>query len=560
MQPMNDASPSQGIRHSDFDVVVVGAGFGGLYAIHRFRELGFSVLGLEGAGGVGGVWYHNRYPGARVDVDSIDYCYYFSPELYREWRWSERYASQPELLRYLNHVADRFALRQHILFNNWVIGAQWRSEACRYHLKTSTGRPFTCRFLVMTTGQLSAPRKPDFRGLDRFKGEWVQTSRWPDRHIEFANRRIGIIGTGSTGVQAVPVLAEEARHLYVFQRSPNYSVPAQNGPLDEALWQEIRSRVSEERKDLFGHPAASHIRRARGPAQDFRESERAAMLEEQWALGGHGMGFVFGDQTVSKETNDIVAEFVRSKIRGIVKDPATAEKLCPYDHPIGTRRLCIDTSYYESYNRDNVTLVDVREHPIECITETGIKTANAHYELDLIVFALGFHAFTGSLDAANIRNEAGQQPSDMWKRGPRTLLGLMTVGFPNLFLVTGPGSPSVLANMSVQNEYHVDWIGDCIAYMARNGFATIEPTEEAQDAWTAHVAEVSSKILRRNVKNYMVHVNEDDGTRIFMPYVGGMDQYVRQADEIAAKEYEGFRLSRAVSKAPHRMSDPPYPL
>jgi cyclohexanone monooxygenase len=531
------------MEQADYDVIVVGAGFGGLYGVYRFRRQGLSVLGIEGASGVGGVWYHNRYPGARVDVDSIDYCYYFSPELYREWRWSERYAAQPELLRYLNHVADRFELRKHFLFNTWVTGAQWRSDSGRYHVQTSTGRHLTCRFLVMTTGQLSAARKPDFAGLDDFKGEWVQTSHWPDRDVRFAGRRIGIIGTGSTGVQAIPMLAAEAKHLYVFQRSPNYSVPAVNGPLDEPLWDKIKARVEEERLELFANATASHMKRGKRPAGDFSLAERTAMLEEQWATGGHGMGALFSDQTVNKETNDFIAEFVRAKIRSIVKDPVVAEKLCPYDHPIGTRRLCLDTNYYDTYNRDNVTLVDVREHPIERITGSGIQTTNAHYELDLIVFALGFHAFAGALDRANIRNEDGRQPSELWRSGPRTLLGLMTVGFPNLFIVTGPGSPSVLANMAVQNEYHIDWIGDCIAYMQERGFATVEPTEEAQDAWTAHVAEVSAKILRRFVKNYMVHVNADDGRRIFMPYVGGMDRYVRQANEIAANGYEGFRFS-----------------
>ncbi len=542
---MTHPSPSGASEQTEVDVVVVGAGFGGLYALYRLRELGLSVLGIEAASGVGGVWYHNRYPGARVDVDSVDYCYYFSPELYREWRWSERYAGQPELMRYLDHVADRFALRRHILFDSRMIRAQWSPGARRYQVETSSGQRLTCRFLVMATGQLSAPRRPDFPGLDRFRGEWVQTSRWPERPVALAGRRIGVVGTGSTGVQAVPVLAAQASQLHVFQRSPNYSVPAQNGPLDASLWRAIGARVPEERRELFAHPAASHLPRPRGPAADFSEAQRAQILEEQWALGGHGMGFVFSDQTVSRQTNDIVAGFVRSKIREIVADPATAEKLCPYDHPIGTRRLCIDTGYYESFNRENVTLVDVRESPIERITETGIQTASGHHELDLIVFALGFHAFTGALDGANIRNEAGQQPSDLWRRGPRTLLGLMTAGFPNLFLPTGPGSPSVLANMSVQNEYHVDWIAGCLGHMARHGFDTVEPTAKAQDDWTAHVAEVSRDILRRNVQNYMVHVNEDDGTRIFMPYVGGMDRYVRQADAIAAAGYRGFRFGRA---------------
>ena len=547
-QAGSQARPQDCGLSEGYDVIVVGAGFGGLYAVHRFRKQGLSVLGIEGASGVGGVWYHNRYPGARVDVESMDYCYYFSEELYREWKWSERYATQPELMKYLNHVADRFDIRRHFVFDNWVSGAQWHPESARYRVSTSGGRKATSRFLVMATGQLSAPRKPPFEGLDDFKGEWIQTSLWPERPVELEGRHIGIVGTGSSGVQTISEVAQVARQLYVFQRSPNYSVPAWNGPLNRQ-WEQVRENVAEERASLFLNAAASHMKRGTRPAADFSREQCLAMLEQAWAEGGHGMGAVFSDQTVNKETNDLVAEFVRSKIRAIVKDPVIAEKLCPYDHPIGTRRLIVDTGYYESYNRPNVTLVDVRESAIKRITRTGIELENgAHYALDLIIFALGFHAFTGSLDRANIRNERGEQPSDRWKRGPRTLLGITTAGFPNLFFPTGPGSPSVLANMSVQNEYHIDWIADCIAHMDQRGFDTVEPTVEAQDEWTAHVAEVANKILRRQVKNYMVHVNED-GTRIFMPYVGGMDRFARQANEIAEKGYDGFRFGRAADKA-----------
>jgi cation diffusion facilitator CzcD-associated flavoprotein CzcO len=528
----------------DYDAIVVGAGFGGLYAVHRLRKDGLSVLGLEGASGPGGVWFHNRYPGARVDVESIDYCYYFSPELYRDWRWSERYGAQPELLAYLNHVADRFDIRRHFLFENWVTSAQWQPELARYRVTTSTGFVATCRFLVMTTGQLSAARRPDFPGLDDFKGEWVQTSHWPEREVALEGRRIGVIGTGSSGVQTITAIAPLAKQLTVFQRSPNYSVPAWNAPLDDAKWSQIGSDVPGERAALLSNGGGQHRAPGVKPASAFSPEEQLAMLETAWAYGGHGMSSVFSDQRMNKESNDIVANFVRSKIRAIVKDPVAAEKLCSHDHPIGTRRLIIDTGYYEVYNRDNVTLVDVRAEPIERITASGIQTARGHYELDLIIFALGFHAFTGSLDRANIRNERGEQPTDRWKNGPRTLLGLMTAGFPNLFIVTGPGSPSVLANMALHNEYHADWIADCIAHMKQRGLETIEPTEEAQDEWWAHCGELADKLLRRQVKNYMVHVNAD-GSRIFIPYVGGLGTYVRAANSVAAEGYRGFRFGRA---------------
>ena len=547
MHSPEQAAPTQGAARNSYDVIVVGAGLGGIYAIHKLRQQGLSVLGLEGAPAVGGVWFHNRYPGARVDVESQDYCYFFSAEIYREWRWSERYATQPELLAYINFAADKIAVKPHIAFNTWLTAAEWKNG--RWHLETDTGRSLDCRFVVMATGNYSAARKPDFKGLDTFGGEWVQTSHWPDRPVQIEGRRVAVIGTGSSGVQTICEVAKLASQLYVFHRSPNFCVPAWNGPIDEVLWEKIKTGVDREREDLFMEAGASHMQRGRRPAGDFSPEEQQNMLEAAWAKGGHGMGAVFSDQTINKQTNDLVAEFVRNKIRSTVKDPQVAEKLCPYDHPIGTRRLVVDTGYYATYNRPNVTLVDVKESPIKRITATGIELENgAQYEVDLIIFSLGFHAFAGALDRANIRNERGEQPSDRWKRGPRTLLGITTAGFPNLFFPTGPGSPSVLANMSVQNEFHADWIANCIAYMDRHGYATIEPTEDAEARWTAHVAEVSDKILRRQVKNYMVHVNED-GTRVFMPYIGGMDRFARQANEIAAKDYEGFRFTTVAGQS-----------
>jgi len=534
---------------SKYDVIVVGAGFGGLYAVHRFKQQGFTVLGIDGGGGFGGVWYHNRYPGARVDVESIDYCYYFDEALYKEWQWSERYATQPELMRYLNHVADRFDIRRHFVFNNWVNGAQWSDETGRYAVTTNTGIKTSCQFLVMATGQLSAARKPPFPGVEDFKGEWVQASHWPEREVKLEGRRIAVIGTGSSGVQTISEVAKVAKQLYVFQRSPNFSVPAWNGPVKDVLWQRSKADVKGERDRLiYGHPGATHIKLGTAPASYYTPEQQQALMEAAWAEGGHCFASVFTDQGSNKATNDLLAEFVRNKIRSIVKDPVVAEKLCPFDHPLGTRRLVVDTGYYESYNRPNVKLVDVKENPIERITPTGIRLEDgSEYEVDLIIYALGFHAFAGSLDRANIRNGKGEQPSDRWKTGPRTLLGIATAGFPNLFFPTGPGSPSVLANMAVQNEYHVEWISDCLEYMRKHGYDTIEPTEEAETKWTAHVAEVSDKILRRQVKNYMVHVN-DDGSRVFMPYIGGMHRFARQADAVAKKGYEGFRFGRLANK------------
>jgi cation diffusion facilitator CzcD-associated flavoprotein CzcO len=544
------AETTQTNHESAYDVIVVGAGLGGLYALHAFSQLGLSVLGLEQASGVGGVWFHNRYPGARVDVESVDYCYYFSPDLYQDWQWTERYAAQPELLAYLNHVADRFDLREKILFETALSRAQWLPDSARYTVETSTGRHLSCRFLVMATGNLSAARTPDFPGLDSFKGEWVQASHWPDRDVPLAGRRIAVIGTGSSGVQAIPVLAEQASQLVVFQRSPNFSVPARNAPLDAEKFREAAADIPGRRRALLQTRAA--ISSNLGPALPFAAyspAERQDRLERQWALGGQGMNRVFADQGIDQVANNAVADFVRAKIRQIVKDPEIAERLCPYDHPIGSRRLCVDTNYYATYNRDNVTLVDIAKDPIQRITETGIQTASAHYEIDLIVFAIGFNAFRGALDQVKIFNEHGETPTTNWDRGPRTLLGLMTSGFKNLFLLTGPGSPSVLANMVLMNEEHVNFTAGLIAHMQANGLATVEPEAAAQAAWTASVAEAASKLLRLGVKNYMVHVNQDDGSRIFMPYVGGLDRYTEICRATAAGGYQGFAFGRTGDAA-----------
>ena len=531
------------VQDTDYDVIVVGAGFGGIYGVYRFREQGLKVLGIETAPDVGGVWYHNAYPGARVDVESYDYCYYFSEELYREWRWSEKYATQPEILSYLKHVADRFDLRRHFLFDNRVVAAQWQPDEGRYRVQTSEYREFTCRFLVMATGGLSEANKPPFTGLDDFQGEWVETQHWPKEKVYLEGRRIAVIGTGSSGVQTIPEVAKVASHLYVMQRTPKFTVPAHNGPINDSLWEEIKKDVPGEREKLFNHPGAGHMPTPPGAAGDFSPQEQQAILERFWKIGGQNFQAVFNDQSFNIDSNNIIADFVRSKIRSAVTDPVTAEKLCPDNHPFGTRRLIVDTDYYQTFNRDNVTLVDVREHPIKRITATGIETSDGnHYVVDLIIFALGFDAFTGAIYAAHISNETDQTPADRWQHGPRTFLGITTKGFPNLFMPTGPGSPSLLANLAVQNEYHIDWIADCIAHMDKHGYTRVEPSEEAENQWTEHVAEVSKNLLRLQVDNYMVHIN-DDGSRVYIPYAGGMNRYVKYAEEVVASGYKGLVFS-----------------
>ncbi|MDV6212763.1 NAD(P)/FAD-dependent oxidoreductase [Rhodococcus erythropolis] len=523
----------------EYDVIVVGAGMGGIYGIHRFRQQGLSVIGIEAASDVGGVWFHNAYPGARVDIESDNYCYFFDPELYQEWQWSERYAAQPEILRYLNHVADKYGVRDHIRFNTRVESAVWDAEANQYAVTAEGGDVLTSRFLVMATGQLSKARKPAFDGIDDFQGEWVQSSQWRDVPLE--GKRVGVIGTGSSGVQAITVIGGIAEQTYVFQRTANYSIPAQNRPADSNRFARLAAKVPDVWDEIIASPGGLILPPVMGKASDFPPEQRQAILEERWAFGGQSLLSVFSDQGVDPEVNEMVSEFVRQKSRKRIDDPVLAEKLMCTTYPIGVRRICIDTGYYERFNQDNVHLVDIREDPIERITQTGIQLRSGeHIDLDTIVFALGFNAFTGALDNARVTNERGRHPSDRWARGPRTFLGLTTCEFPNLFIITGPASPSVLSNMNLANVQHMDFVGDLIAYMDEHGYTRVEPTKEAEDAWTDHAYAVAEPLLRRAHDNYMVHVNQDDGTRVFIPYAGGVGQYVEKCKEVVANDYEGF--------------------
>jgi len=529
-------------------VVVVGAGIGGLYAVWRLREQGFSVIALEKAGDVGGVWYYNGYPGARVDIQSLEYSYHFSPELYNDWKWSERYASQPELLAYLRHVADRFDLRGHFRFNTRMTGADWDAGRAVWTVQTDSGTTIECNFIIMATGALSEPKKPDFPGLDSFEGVWAQTADWPRQPVALEGKRIGLIGTGSSGIQAAPELAGLARHLTVFQRSPNFSIPARNRPLDDALWDQLRADVTGNRRWLMEqsrggqYPVPGLVPR---PARDCTPAEQQEMLERQWAYGSQHIKFVFTDQNVDMQANAIVADFVRGKIRERVQDPALADVLCPTDHPIGSRRIAMDSGYYETFNRENVTLVNLRDNPIRCITPRGVLTDQGEIELDVIIFAIGFHAFNGALDSAGIRNHLGRSPTATWGAGPRTAYGIMAPDCPNLFLPTGAGSPSVLSNLVILNELSMDWIAGVIAHMERYGLAALQPKAQTIEAWTAHVAEVADVQLRRQVQNYMVHVNPD-GSRVFVPYVGGMDRYKAALDKELAAGLPGFDLTPAI--------------
>ena len=528
------------------DVVVVGAGFAGMYLLHKLRGLGLSAKAFEAADGVGGTWYWNRYPGARVDIESQEYSYGFSEELEKEWRWTERYAAQPELLRYANHVADRFDLRRDIQFETRVTSALFDEATSLWTVLTDRGDRVVARFCVMATGCLSVANTPNFPGQETFKGPIYSTSRWPHEGVDFTGMRVGVIGTGSSAIQSIPQIAKQAAHLTVFQRTPNFSVPAQNGPMDPKIAEEwLANREQRRREQKYSSAGFLYSNPSEQLAVETSPEERKRVFEERWARGGFGLGAAFADISISKEANDTAVEFVHGKIAEIVKDPQVADLLAPKTYPFGTKRLCIDIDYYETYNRENVSLVDIRAAPIQAITPTGLKTAATEYPLDAIVFAIGFDAMTGALGAIDIRGRGGVALKDQWAEGPRAYLGLMVAGFPNLFTVTGPGSPSVLSNMLVSIEQHVDWITDCIAWLGERQMAAIEPTVEAQEAWVAHVNEVASFTLFPQANSWYMGANVPGKPRVFMPYIGGVGVYRERCDEVAAKGYEGFALQPA---------------
>jgi cyclohexanone monooxygenase len=527
----------------DVDVVVVGAGFGGLYALYRLREAGWSVQGFEDGSGVGGTWYWNRYPGARCDVDSVEYSYSFSDGLQQEWVWTERYATQPEILRYLDHVADRFDLRRLIRFETRVEAAAFDAASGGWEVRTSDGEVTRAHYVVMATGCLSTANLPDIPGRDSFEGEVLHTGRWPHHPVEFAGKRVGVIGTGSSGIQAVPVIAEEAAELVVFQRTPSYSVPAHNRPLPPAELAAVKANYADLRERNrqsvigFGGWAPGPGGSALGQSED----ERERMLEERWADGGLRFLTVFNDVVFNAAANDVAADFVRRKIRAVVDDPSVADRLSPTQR-IGCKRMCVDTGYFETFNRPNVRLVDLQETPIEAVSPTGVLTGGEHIELDTLVFATGFDAMTGTLMRIDIRGRDGVPLQEAWAEGPRTYLGLGVPGFPNLFLVTGPGSPSVLTNMVTSIEHHIEWITDCLDHLRSEGYDTIEATRQAAEEWVAYVNAVAGTTLFTTCNSWYLGANIPGKPRVFMPLFG-FAPYVGTCADIAADGYRGFRLS-----------------
>lgn len=525
------------------EALVIGAGFAGMYLLHRLRGLGIEARALEAGDDVGGTWYWNRYPGARCDVESMQYSYAFSNELQQEWDWSERFAGQPEILRYANHVADRLDLRRDIFFNTRATAAAFDEDTETWEVRTDTGSHFTARYLILATGCLSAARLPDIPGIQDFAGRVYHTGQWPHEGVDFSGQRVAVIGTGSSAIQAIPVIAREAAQLTVFQRTPNFSIPSRNGPMTEDY-------AGEWKQDYTARRAAARQMRtgilynlSQTPALSVTEAERRAEYEARWAAGGTAFMASFSDLLTSREANDTAADFVREKIRGLVKNPAVAEILAPKDHPIGTKRICVDTAYYETFNLPHVKLVDVRATPITRITADGVEAGGDTHAVDSIVFATGFDAMTGTILAMDITGRHGITMRDAWADGPRTHLGLMVAGFPNLFLITGPGSPSVLSNMIVSIEQHVDWVGDALAHLRGKGLRSIETTLKAQEDWVAHVNEVAHRTLYPQANSWYMGANIPGKPQLFMPYVGGVGTYRQICDGIAAKGYPGFAFS-----------------
>jgi cyclohexanone monooxygenase len=544
---MSATQPISGKSQADaYDVVVVGAGFAGMYMLHRLRGLGFSVRVYEQGSGVGGTWYWNRYPGARCDVESMQYSYSFSDELQQEWDWSERYASQPEILKYANHVADKYNLRSDIQFGTRVDRAAFDEDENIWSVATSDGKLVAAKFVVLATGCLSNARMPDIKGLGGFKGQVYHTGNWPHQPIDFTGLRIGVIGTGSSAIQSIPVIAEQAKHLTVFQRTPNFSIPAHNAPLTAEERDAFRANYPEVRR--FAREVARNGIYTEMPdrgALEDGDNQRRAKYEQRWQRGGLTFMSVYNDLALDKRANDTAADFVREKIAEIVNDPETAKLLQPTSYPIGTKRICIDTDYFATFNRPNVTLVDIKSNPIEEILPHAVRTGGKDYEVDALVLATGFDAMTGSLAKIDIRGRDGLTLNRKWAEGPKTYLGLMSAGFPNLFIITGPGSPSVLSNMIVSIEQHVDWISDCIAYIRDRGFDSLEAEKDAEDKWVAHVNEAAFSTLYPQANSWYMGANIPGKPRIFMPYIGGVGPYRQICNEVAAKGYEGFAMTAA---------------
>jgi cation diffusion facilitator CzcD-associated flavoprotein CzcO len=530
------------MNHPDLDIVVVGAGFAGLRALYTMREQGYSVAVLDESPDIGGVWYWNRYPGARCDVESYDYSYAFSEELEQEWRWSERYATQPEILRYINHVADRFDLRRDVHCNQRVTRAAYDEETCRWYLDTDCGDLWTSRHLILAVGQLSTTKQPELPGQASFGGQIYHTARWPHDGVDLAGKRVGVLGTGSSGTQLIPIVAEHVDHLTVFQRTPNFSVPACNAPISEEHDAEVKAHYRERREAARNSPSGLGFTPNKVSALEVSDAERREVFEQAWPTLGFGFILTYPDLVLDQRANDYAADFIREKIAEKVDDPVVREKLMPYDHPFGTKRPPVDSGYFETFNRPNVQLVDVRAEPITGFHRTGINTASAHYDLDVFIYATGFDALSGSLLRPEIVGRGGLSLRQKWAAGPRTYLGLGVAGFPNMFIIAGPQSPSLLSNVLLSIEQHVDWLADLLNYARDHQAQEIEVAPEVESDWVDHVNGRAEQTLYPKARSYYMGDEIPGKPRVFGPYVGGVRGYRRILERVAERQYEGFAL------------------
>ena len=541
---------AEGVDDLDYDAVVVGAGFSGLYMLHRLRdELGLSVKIIEKAEDVGGTWYWNRYPGARCDSESHIYCYSFNDEIMEEWQWSERYPEQPEVLEYLRYVADHLGLRQDIAFGTEVTSAVFDDDSGVWEISTDGGEAVRSQFFITAVGCLSEPYVPDFEGRDSFEGESYHTGKWPHNPVDFEDKRVAVIGTGASGIQVVPEVAKAGiEHLTVFQRTPNYAVPARNRPLDDEDWADIQRQYDEIMAQAHDSGFGFPFQTGRTTAEDLTMAEVEDELEPRWEEGGWRFLVAFEDLIINSDTNEKVSRYLREKIREAVDDPETAEKLVPTDHYYGTKRPPLHTGYYDTFNEDHVRLVDVTEDPIERITHDGIRTAEGTFEFDMIIYATGFDAMTGTLLQMDIRGRDDVTLAEKWADGPNTYLGLGVHGFPNMFTITGPQSPSVLSNMPVPIEHHVEWIADAIEHLLGGEIRFMEPTKAAEETWTSHNTDLAEKTLYITVDSWYMNENIPDKPTVFTPYPGGVDIYHDTIEEVRSKGYEGYTLANSVDE------------